>query len=440
MKTSDSIIMSQLLNDRDYAESTINYIEADYFSGEGYKKLFPFVAEFHEQYGITPSKDELTSIVEAASGFTSYHLEKMRDAITESFNPPTINSTEWLMQQTEEFCTTGASTKIILECASRIDRGEEIGELIDKLREASQFSFDRLDVTDFRKSIAARADRINAPKEARIPFDIHVLNSITNGGLKRKTLNVIAAGTGAGKSLFMVHHAVSLMRSGYNVLYVSMEMGESEILKRADANVLDVNINDIDRMSPREFLSRQRDALSDNDGWFVVKEYPTCTASISHFRRQLVDLKRVRGVYPDVLFVDYLNICASSRLRMSDANSYLYVKAIAEELRSLAQEFDLPIVTATQFNREGMVSSDVNMSNISDSAGISMTADLLLAMIRSEELDDAKKVMFKQLKNRYGDMTDMLKFCVGVDRSKMKLFNCDTEIPISTQYQRRNSQ
>jgi archaellum biogenesis ATPase FlaH len=335
---------------------------------------------------------------------------------------------QWLTEQTEKFCQDKAIYNAIMESVSILDdktSGKSKGEIPQMLADALGVSFDSNVGHDYLNDSSNRFDSYHKT-EARIAFDLDIFNKITKGGLPIKTLNVALAGTGVGKSLFMCHCAAGAISQGSNVLYITMEMAEEKIAERIDANLLNVTMDEL-HVIPREDYERKFSAVKNKvQGKLIIKEYPTASASALHFRALLNELALKKNFRPDIIFIDYLNICASSRIKPGGSvNSYTYIKSIAEELRGLAVEFKLPVVTATQTTRSGYSNSDVDLTDTSESFGLPATADFMFALITNEELEQLNQIMVKQLKNRYSDLNYYKRFMVGVDRSKMRLY--DTE-------------
>ena len=336
------------------------------------------------------------------------------------------NSEKWLLDTAEKWCQEKAVTNAIMDSIQILDGKDDKHDkgMIPKiLSDALGVSFDPHVGHDYLDSWKERYDLYHRV-EKRIPFDLEFFNKITNGGLTRKTLNIILAGTGVGKSLAMCHFAAAALRQQFNVLYITLEMAEERIAERIDANLFDVTLDDLKRLPEEMYEERVEKLRKNTKGKLIIKEYPTASAHSAHFRSLLQDLKLKRNFTPDILFIDYLNICASSRIKPgSNINSYSYVKAIAEELRGLAVEFNVPIVSATQTTRSGYSSSDPGLEDTSESFGLPATADLMFALISTEELENLGQIMVKQLKNSYADPTINKRFTVGIDRAKMRLYD-----------------
>ena len=355
------------------------------------------------------------------------HYRHAVEIIPEIFKIEDIDD-EWLYNKTEKWCQDRALFNAVMESISIIDGKHKTltkNALPDILQKALAVTFDTNIGHDYLENAAERYEFYHSQEE-KIPFDLEYFNLITKGGLANKSLNIALAGTGVGKSLFMCHVAASALNEGRNVLYISMEMSEERVAERIDANLLDIPIEQIDSMDEQTFKDRVNSLKTKTNGKLIVKEYPTGSANANHFRALLNELKLKKAFVPDIIFIDYLNICASARMKMGGSvNSYAYIKAIAEELRGLAVEFDLPIVSATQTTRTGYSSSDPGLEDTSESFGLPATADLMFALVSSEELDAQGQIMVKQLKNRYNDPNKNKRFVVGIDRSKMRLFDAD---------------
>ena len=336
---------------------------------------------------------------------------------------------QWLLDTTEKWCQDRAIHNAIMESISIIDGKHQTmtkDALPDLLTKALAVTFDPSVGHDYIEDVEARHAFYHLDEE-RIPFDLDYFNKITKGGLPNKTLNICLAGTGVGKSLFMCHVAGNILSQGRNVLYITMEMAEERIAERIDANLLDVPLDQMQHVSKPQLVSKVQDITSTNNGKLIVKEYPTGAAHAGHFRALLNELKLKKNFVPEIIFIDYLNICSSSRMKGmgGSINSYTYIKAIAEELRGLAVEFNVPVVSATQTTRSGFTSSDPGLEDTSESFGLPATADLMFALVSSDELESLGQVMVKQLKNRYNDPNKHKRFVLGIDRSRMKLYDVD---------------
>ena len=402
------------------------FIQPDYFTGI-HQKLFKELASFVAKYNKLPTEESFRVEVDQSDRFANANDYTEASAIIpDIFKIETVDE-QWLENTTEKWCQDQAVHKAVLEAITVIDGKHKTlskNALPDLLQKALAVSFDTNIGHDYIESFSERFDFYHAQEE-RIEFDIEKLNLITKGGLPNKTLNIALAGTGVGKSLFMCHVAGSVLAQGKNVLYITMEMSEERIAERIDANLLDVPLDQIPNLSFDMFSNKIAKLKKITNGKLIVKEYPTGSAHSNHFRALLNELKLKKKFVPDMIFIDYLNICASSRMKAmgGSINSYTYIKAIAEELRGLAVEFDVPIVSATQTTRSGYGSSDPGLEDTSESFGLPATADLMFALVYNEELEAQNQIMIKQLKNRYNDPSSNKRFVVGIDRSRMKLFD-----------------
>ena len=412
-----------MILDDGYMRKVLPFVKDEYFEGL-YRKLYTTFKNYVEEYNRSPTKEAF--ILE--SNMTEQNFSVMQDAFDKLYKEEKVD-TEWLLDQTEKWCQGRALEIAIVESVNVIEGKHDTltkGALPDLLQKALGVAFDVNVGHDYIDNVEERWDFYDK-KEERLPFDLEMLNTITKGGVPNKTLNIALAGTGVGKSLFMCHVASSALTDGKNVLYITMEMAEERIAERIDANLLNVPIDQLEGMPKTLFTEKVKALSSKTSGKLIIKEYPTGSAHAGHFRALLGELKLKRQFVPDIIFIDYLNICASSRMKgMGGAiNSYTYIKAIAEELRGLAVEFDVPIFSATQTTRSGYSNSDVGLEDTSESFGLPATADLMFALISTEELNQRGQIMVKQLKNRYNDPTQNKRFVVGVDRSKMRLFDVD---------------
>ena len=403
------------------------FIKADYFQGV-YKSLFKEAAKYVAKYNRLPTSETLSIELQETTNMSDDQFRVAMDIVPQLFAIEEIDN-KWLVDSTEKWCQDRAIHNAIMESISIIDGKHESltkGALPDLLSKALGVAFDTNVGHDYIDNFEDRYDFYHK-EESRIPFDLEYFNKITKGGIPNKTLNIALAGTGVGKSLFMCHVASGALVDGKNVLYITMEMAEERIAERIDANLLNVPIDQLPNISKDMYRTKVEDIARKTTGKLIVKEYPTGSAHAGHFRALLNELKLKRQFEPDIIFIDYLNICASSRMKgMGGAiNSYNYIKAIAEELRGLAVEFDVPVFSATQTTRSGYGNSDVGLEDTSESFGLPATADLMFALISTEELENMGQIMVKQLKNRYNDPTRDKRFVVGVDRAKMRLFDVD---------------
>jgi archaellum biogenesis ATPase FlaH len=408
----------------DYVRKVVPFIKPEYFEGV-YQKLFYEVLKFSGRYNKLPTPEAFKIELDNAEGFTDEQYRHAVEILPELFKAEPVDET-WLLTNTEKWCQDRALYNAVMESISIIDGKHKSltkNALPDILTKALGVTFDTNVGHDYLENVEERYEFYHTEEE-KIPFDIELLNEITKGGLSLKSLNIILAGTGVGKSLAMCHIAAGSLNLGKNVLYITMEMSEERIAERIDANLLDIPIDQIEHLSKQMFKEKVAGLKKKTNGRLIVKEYPTSSANSNHFRALLNELKLKKDFAPDIVFVDYLNICASSRMKMGNSvNSYTYIKAIAEELRGLAVEFKLPIVSATQTTRSGFGSSDPGLEDTSESFGLPATADLMLALVATEELDAQGQIMVKQLKNRYNDPNKNKRFLVGIDRSKMRLYD-----------------
>lgn len=417
-------IFSGLLYNDDYTRKVLPFLQEEYFSDLTDRAIFRTFRDYYMKYNSVPSKDAITIELDKLTNLSDDSI-KLACEIIESLteNDSTV---QWLVDSTEKFCQEKAVYNAIMESIQIIDgkSTHDTGYLPKLLSDAIAVTFDSHIGHDYIGDAESRFDFYNR-KEEKIAFDIDYLNRVTKGGLSKKTLNVALAGTGVGKSLFMCHCASANLTDGKNVLYITLEMAEEKIAERIDANLLNVTIDEL-KMLPKDAYEKKIERVSGKTkGKLIIKEYPTASAHVGHFRHLLNELKIKKGFSPDIIYIDYLNICSSSRIKGAAVNSYTYVKAIAEELRGLAVEFDVPIVSATQTTRSGYTNSDVGLEDTSESFGLPATADFMFAIISTEELEDLAQVMFKQLKNRYSDPNYNRRFVVGIDRAKMRLFDVE---------------
>jgi len=403
------------------------FIKNDYFEGV-YRQLFKQVGLYVQKYNKLPTQESFKIELDDADNFNDEQYRHAVEILPEIFRTEKIDD-EWLIDKTEKWCQDRALHNAVMESISIIDGKHQSlskNALPEILSDALAVNFDANIGHDYIENFSERYEFYHKEEE-RIPFDLDYFNKITKGGLPNKTLNIALAGTGVGKSLFMCHVGAAALTEGKNVLYITMEMAEERIAERIDANLLNIPIDQLDKLSKDMFSQKVSQLAKQTNGRLIVKEYPTGSAHSGHFRALLNELKLKKKFEPDIIFIDYLNICASSRMKgMGGAiNSYTYVKAIAEELRGLAVEFDVPVLSATQTTRSGYSNSDVGLEDTSESFGLPATADLMFALISTEELDKDGQIMVKQLKNRYNDPTYKKRFILGIDRSKMRLFDID---------------
>lgn len=422
----EQTIFANLIFNEDYARKVIPFIKKEYFQSRIDQTLFTLIAKFVDKYNSFPTKTALAVEVDSYVGLTEDESEKLTKQIDSLEDRPA--DLQWLIDETEKFCQDKAIYNAIYQSIGILDNkngSDDKGAIPKILSDALGISFDNHIGHDLLEDVDMRYDYYHK-KETRVPFDLDYLNRITKGGIPNKTLNIILAGTNVGKSLFMCHCAASNVTKGKNVLYITMEMAEERIAERIDANLLNVSLDELSLL-PRDVYEKKVDRVkAATPGKLIIKEYPTASAGSAHFRHLLNELKLKKNFVPEIIYIDYLNICASSRLKYgANVNSYTYIKAIAEELRGLAVEFNVPIVSATQTTRSGFTSSDIGLEDTSESFGLPATADLMIALISTEELQEMNQLMVKQLKNRYGDPAIHRRFVIGVDRAKMKLYDVE---------------
>ena len=429
----EQTILRNLIQSDDYMRKVLPFLLDDYFSDSTEKAIFKEIIEFSTVYNSTPSTEAISLALKERRNFTSEELDNCDEYLKEvdiAIKDTTHTDAKWLLDKTEKFCQEKAVYNAVLSSIQILDGKDKVndkGSIPKILSDALAISFDNSVGHDYLEDTLDRYEFYHRTEE-RIPFDLDYLNKITKGGLPRKTLNIALAGTGVGKSLFMCHVAAGAMTQGKNVLYITMEMAEEKIAERIDANLLNVALDDLVDL-PKDMYERKVARIKEKTtGKLIIKEYPTASASATHFRTLLNELNLKKNFVPDIIFIDYLNICCSSRIKAgANINSYTYVKSIAEELRGLAVEFGVPIVSATQTTRSGFTSSDPGLEDTSESFGLPATADLMFALISSEELEALGQIMVKQLKNRYADPTMHKRFVLGVDRSKMKLYDVEQD-------------
>jgi len=421
----EQLIFSNLIFNETYARKSLPFLKDAYFQSRTDKTLFNLISEYVEKYNNLPTKEALAIEISNVSNLNDDEVKSLKQQVI------TVNEDktdiDWLMDQTEKFCQDKAVYNAVMESINILDGkgGQNKGVIPDILSKALSVSFDTHIGHDFLEDSDERYEYYHR-KESRLPFDLDYFNLITKGGIPKKTLNIALAGTGVGKSLFMCHCAAANLNQGHNVLYITLEMAEEKIAERIDANLLNEPI-DMLSMLPKDVYDKKIERVkSKTPGKLIIKEYPTASAGSNHFRHLLNELKLKRNFKPDIIYIDYLNICTSSRLKFgANVNSYTYIKSIAEELRGLAVEFNVPVVSATQTTRSGYSNTDVGLEDTSESFGLPATADLMFALITSDELEKLGQIMVKQLKNRYNDPFFHRKFVIGIDRAKMKLYNVE---------------
>ena len=418
-------ILSNLVYSEKYTRKVLPFLKSEYFTAREHKIIFLEIHEYVSQYDALPSLNALGIECQERTDLTE---EQFKDVIgVLNVLSDDISDHDWLLDATEKWCQERAIYLSLMESvkiADGQDSKKDKGAIPQILSEALGVSFDQHVGHDYVSDAEARYDFYHR-KEDKIPFDLSLFNKITKGGLPNKTLNIALAGTGVGKSLFMCHCASSALLQGKNVLYITLEMAEEKIAERIDANLLNIPIQKLSDFPKVMFEKKIANLAKKTQGKLIIKEYPTASAHVGHFKSLLNDLALKRSIRPDIIFVDYLNICASQRYKGSIVNSYTYVKANAEELRGLAVEANVPIISATQTTRSGYGSSDVDLTDTSESFGLPATADLMFALISTEELEGMNQIMVKQLKNRYNDPTMNKRFVIGIDRAKMRLYDVE---------------
>ena len=418
-------ILSNLVYNEKYTRKVLPFLKAEYFTDRSHKIIFSEIHEYVSQYDALPSLNALGIECQERNDLSEDQFKETVEVLNVLSNDP--SEYDWLVDSTEKWCQERAIYLSLMESvkiADGQDSKKDKGAIPSILSEALGVSFDQHVGHDYMSDAEERYEFYHQ-KEDKIPFDLEFFNKITKGGLPNKTLNIALAGTGVGKSLFMCHVAASALLQGKNVLYITLEMAEEKIAERIDANLLNIPIQKLIDLPKVMFEKKIASLSKKTQGKLIIKEYPTASAHVGHFKSLLSDLALKRSIKPDIIFVDYLNICASQRYKGSIVNSYTYVKAIAEELRGLAVECNVPIVSATQTTRSGFGSTDIDLTDTSESFGLPATADLMFALISTEELEGMNQIMVKQLKNRYHDPTMNKRFCVGIDRAKMRLYDVE---------------
>ena len=427
-QTIERTTLTNLICNEDYARKVLPFIKSNYFDEREEQIIFEEISNFVDKYQKIPTQTSLEIEVGERKDLNETEHKKIVDII-KTLNPMEVDF-DWLVDHTEKFCKDKAIYNAIVDGIKIIDgkdskrKPDAIPEI---LTDALSVSFDNSVGHDYIEDAESRYEFYHRVEE-RIPFDLDFFNRITKGGLPPKTLNIALAGTGVGKSLFMCHMAANCLSQGKNVLYVTLEMAEERIAERIDANLMNVSMEDLQDLPKKMFTDKMSKITKKTTGKLIVKEYPTATAHSAHFRGLIKELAIKKSFRPDIIFIDYLNICASSRFKgAQNVNSYMYVKAIAEELRGLAVETNVPIMSATQTTRSGFVSTDVGLEDTSESFGLPATADLMFALISTEELEELNQICVKQLKNRYNDPTMNKRFVIGIDRAKMRLYDVEVD-------------
>ena len=423
----ETTVLSNLIFNEEYYRKVYPYIKDEYFDDQSYKKIFSTYSEYVELYKAPPSIEALKISLDKRKDLNEDSYKNVMGTV-DGLQRDDDTNFDFLVKETEKFCQDkdlfNSIRKAILIMDGE-DKDNDKGSIPNLLSDSLGISFDSSVGHDFIEDSDDRYDFYHR-KEERMPFDIDLLNKITKGGLPRKSLTVLLATTGGGKSLVKCHAAASYLMTGKNCLYITMEMAEERVAERIDANMMDISLDDL-KLLPRDVYKKRMDRIKSKcTGQLVIKEYPTGSAHAGHFRHLLNELKLKKNFTPDVIFIDYLNICASSRIKgAAAANSYTLVKSIAEEIRGLAMEYNCAVVSSSQFNRDGYGNSDVDLTNTSESMGITHTADCIIGLVTTEELDNLGQLMMKQLKNRWGDLGYYRRFVVGIDRSKMQIFDLE---------------
>ena len=428
IQTIERTTLSNLVKNEPYARKVLPFIKPEYFSDVHERVVFEEISKFIEKYGNQPTKESLSIELDNRKDLTEEQFKKVLN-IVETLSDADVDM-QWLVDTTEKFCKDKAVYNAILSGIQIIEGKdkEHTAEAIPSiLSEALSVAFDQNVGHDYVENGEERFEFYHK-KEEKIEFDLEYFNKITKGGLPQKTLNIALAGTGVGKSLFMCHVAASTLMQGKNVLYITLEMAEERIAERIDANLMNITMDDLHELPKKMFTDRLSKIQTKTNGKLIIKEYPTASAHTGHFRSLIKELALKKSFRPDIIFIDYLNICASSRFKgNANVGSYFYIKAIAEELRGLAVENNVPIMSATQTTRGGYANSDIGLEDTSESFGLPATADLMFALISTEDLESLNQLMVKQLKNRYNDPGANKRFVVGIDRARMKLYDCEQE-------------
>ena len=426
-QTIERTTLSELVGNEQYARKVLPFIKSEYFSDRTERIVFEEIQKFVEKYNALPTKSTLEIEIDTRRDLNENDISRILETVKSLKADKEVNY-EWLVETTEKWCKDRAVYNAIVEGISIID-GKDKARGADSipsiLTEALAVGFDNHVGHDYLEDHESRFDYYHTVEE-KIPFDLEFFNRITKGGLPPKTLNIALAGTGVGKSLFMCHVAANCMSQGKNVLYITLEMAEERIAERIDANLMNISMEDLHDLPKQMFESKINKIIKSTSGKLIVKEYPTASAHSGHFRGLIKELAIKKSFKPDIIFIDYLNICSSSRFKgNSNVGSYFYIKSIAEELRGLAVETNVPIMSATQTTRSGFSNSDVGLEDTSESFGLPATADLMFALISNEELDAVNQIAVKQLKNRYNDVNVNKRFVIGIDRAKMRLMDLD---------------
>ena len=426
MSRTETLILRNLIHNEKYSRATLPYLKPLYFTDLIERKVYEQIDKFINKYNNLPTSESLSIELDSASNLSDKEFQSCVEVINELTSADVDE--EWLIDTTEKWCQERAIHNAIMDSIQILDgtdQKKDKGSIPELLSDALAVSFDPNIGHDFIDDSEARYDFYHKVEE-RIPFDLDFFNKITKGGLPQKTLNIALAGTGVGKSLFMCHMAANCLSQGKNVLYITLEMAEERIAERIDANLMNISMEDLHDLPKKMFDNKIASLMSKTNGKLIVKEYPTASAHSNHFRGLIKELAIKRTFKPDIIFIDYLNICASSRFKgATNVNSYSYIKSVAEELRGLAVECNVPIMSATQTTRGGFTSTDIGLEDTSESFGLPATADFMFALISNEEMEELGQILVKQLKNRYNDPTVNKRFVIGIDRSKMLLYDVE---------------
>ena len=427
MTTIEQTILANLIHNEQYTRKVLPFIKGDYFSDRTERTIFEEIQKFVDKYNDLPNQNALEVELDSRKDLNEDDYKRVLSVVKDLQKDDDVIF-DWLVETTEDFCKDKAVYNAIMDGNAIIDGKDKkrgVDALPSILTDALAVGFDNRVGHDYLHDTDARYEFYHKVEE-KIPFDLDFFNRITKGGLPQKTLNIALAGTGVGKSLFMCHMAANCLNQGRNVLYITLEMAEERIAERIDANLMNISIDDLHELPKQMYDDKIKSIQQRTNGQLIIKEYPTASAHSNHFRGLIKELAIKKSFKPDIIFVDYLNICASSRFKVSgNVNSYMYIKAIAEELRGLAVETNVPIMSATQTTRSGFSNSDVGLEDTSESFGLPATADLMFALISNEELEELNQIAVKQLKNRYNDPTMNKRFVIGIDRAKMKLYDIE---------------
>ena len=425
----EQTILKNLVQNEPFTRKVIPFLKEEYFSESDEKTVFNEIISYFDKYTKPPTVEALLINLDNNTSLNDGLLSQSKTIVDSIGKLTEATPTDWLVNETEQWCKDRAIYIAVMDSIEVIDKKSQrsTGEIPDLLKDALSVSFDTNIGHDFIENSDDRWEFYHTEEE-KLPFDLEYFNKVTKGGLPNKTLNICLAGTGVGKSLFMCHMASANLMMNKNVLYITMEMSEERIAERIDANTLNIPMQDLPDLSKKMFDKKIDKIKEKTKGKLIIKEYPTASAHVGHFRHLLQELSIKKDFKPDMIYIDYLNICSSARVKPgAGANSYTLVKSIAEELRGLAVEFNVPIMSATQTTRSGYGSTDVELTDTSESFGLPATADFMFALITSEELEELDQMVVKQLKNRYNDPTIFKRFVIGVDRSRMKLYDCEQE-------------